>query len=70
VERENGSPPKQDGSPPSASAERRRQRRRKRSGKKKPSARVRKALETLGWIALGLAIGLPVLAGLLYMAGR
>ena len=70
MERENGLPPAQGDSPLSAAAEARRERRRKRSHKKKRSARFTTAYENLGWIILGAAVGVPLLAGLLYLASR
>jgi hypothetical protein len=70
VERENGLPSEQGDSPLSAAAQARRERRRKRSRKKKRSARFTTAYENLGWIILGAAVGVPLLAGLLYLASR
>ena len=69
MERENGLPPQQGDSPLSAAAEARRERRRRRSRKKKRSAWLTTVLENLGWIILGVALGVPLLAGLLYLAG-
>lgn len=64
-----GSPSDEQGdSPLSAAAQARQERRRKRSRKKKRSARLTAVLENLGWIALGIAVGVPLLAGLLYVA--
>ena len=70
MEREKGLPPEQGDSPLSAAAMARRERRRKRSGKKKRSARRTTVMENLGWILLGVAVGVPLLAGLLYLVGR
>ena len=39
-----------------------------RSRKKKRSARLTTVFENLGWIVLGVAVGVPLLAGLLYLA--
>ena len=68
MERENGLPPEQGDSPLPAAAEARRERRRRRSRKKKRSARLTTVFENLGWIVVGVAVGVPLLAGLLYLA--
>ena len=64
----NGAPGGRDDSRPSAAAEARRQRRRSRSRKKKRSARATTVLENLGWVVLAAAVGIPLLAGMLYVA--
>jgi cytochrome c-type biogenesis protein CcmH/NrfG len=69
VER-NGAPSGRDDSQLSAAAEARRERRRRRSRKKKRSARLTTVMENLGWIILGIAIGVPLLAATLYLASR
>lgn len=64
----NGARSEQSDSPLSPAAEARRERRRRRSRKKKRSAWLTTVLENLGWIILGVALGVPLLAGLLYLA--
>ena len=58
-----------EGGDKKVAAEARRERRRRRSRKKKRSAWLTTVLENLGWIILGVALGVPLLAGLLYLAG-
>ena len=65
----NGARSEHSESPRSPAAEARRERRRRRSRKKKRSAWLTTVLENLGWIFLGVALGVPLLAGLLYLAG-
>ena len=64
----NQTPPERGETPLSPAAAARRERRRKRSRKKKRSARLATVFENLGWILLGVAIGVPLLAALLYLA--
>jgi hypothetical protein len=69
VER-NGARSEQSDSPLSPAAAARRERRRRRSRKKKRSARLEIAFENFGWIILGVAVGVPLMAALLYLASR
>lgn len=66
----NGAPAGPDEGPRSAAAEARRERRRRRARKKKRSPWVGRMLENLGWVIAAVVTGVPLLAGLLYLAGR
>jgi len=68
VER-NGAPSGSGDSPRRDAGDARPRRRRTRSRKKKRSAWVTKVLENLGWVIVAIVLGVPVLAGLLYLAG-
>ena len=45
-------------------------RRRAKSRSRKRSDRISKLLENLGWLIAAAAVGVPLLAGALYMASR
>lgn len=45
-------------------------RRRAKSRSRKRSARISKLLEDLGWLVVAAAVGVPLLAGALYMMSR
>jgi hypothetical protein len=45
-------------------------RRRAKSRSRKRSAKISTLLENLGWLVLATAVGVPLLAGALYMMSR